>query len=438
MDEGAGATVFGAAAESTCDDAGVTDALHEPNPLYGSFWTQDPDLVDHELAAIRAGGPTFFPEPETESIGIPNGPGAWAVTSYDHIVEMSRKPEIFSSADGITITDLPQAFLEFYSSMIAMDDPRHGRLRRLVSLGFTPRMLAALDDSVKEQATRIVDDVAERGECDFVVDVAAQLPLAIVCDLMGVPRSELDFVFEQTNTVLGASDPEYRPDGTDVVTALLGAGGALAELMTSVAESKKGGDDTDLTSILVNSEVDGERLSPSDIASFFILLVVAGNETTRNAISWGLHYLTKNPDQREIWKADIEGVTQTAVEEIVRIGSPVSYMRRTATADTTLGNTKIQKGDKLAMFYVAANRDDAHFEDPLTFDVQRNPNKHLGFGGPGPHFCLGAHLARREIGVMFSELFRRLDDIETAGPPDLLESSFIHGIKHLPAVFTPR
>ena len=416
----------------------MSEFAFDPNPLYGQFWTQDPRVVDLQLADIRADGPTFFSEPETESIGIPNGPGAWVVTDYDHIVEMSRAPEVYSSAAGITITDLPQEFLEFYSSMIAMDDPRHSRLRRLVSRGFTPRMLAELDGSVKDQASLVVDGISERGRCDFVVDVAARLPLAIVCDLMGVPRSELDFVFEHTNTVLGAADPEYRPEGTDVVTALLGAGGALAELMKSVAESKKGGDGSDLTSILVNSEIDGERLSPSDIASFFILLVVAGNETTRNAISWGLHHLTQNSTQREIWQADVEAVTATAVEEVIRIASPVSYMRRTAMQDTLLGDAEIREGDKLAMFYFAANRDEKYFADPLNFNVLRDPNKHLGFGGPGPHFCLGAHLARREIGVMFKELFERLPDIEAAGPPDLLESSFTHGIKHLPATFTPR
>ncbi len=420
------------------DQHDATSSSEILNPLFGWFWTQEPERIDGILAELCAAGPTYFPEPDTDSIGIPSGPGVWAITSYDDIVEMSRKPETYSSAAGITFTDLPQEFLEFYSSMIAMDDPRHSRLRKLVSRGFTPKMLASLDDSVTKQATEIVDDVCERGECDFVVDVAARLPLAIVCDLMGVPRSELDFVFDQTNIVLGASDPEYRPENTDIVTALLGAGGALAELMKSVAESKKGGDGTDLTSILMNGEVDGERLSPSDIASFFILLVVAGNETTRNAISWGLRFLTENPDQREIWKRDVDGVNKTAVEEIVRLASPVTYMRRTATIDTMLGNTKISKGDKLAMFYLAANRDAAHFADPLKFDVLRDPNRHLGFGGPGPHFCLGAHLARREIGVMFSELFSRLPDIESEGPPDLLESSFIHGIKHQRAVFTPQ
>ena len=317
--------------------------------------------------------------------------------------------------------------------MIAMDDPRHARLRRLVAKGFTPRMLQSLEQSVVDQANVIIDAIEDRDEIDFVVDVAAQLPLAIVCDLMGVPRSQLQFVFDQTNIILGGSDPEYIPESDDIVTALLGAGGALAELMMDVAESKKGQDTKDLTTILVNAELDGDRLSAADIASFFVLLVVAGNETTRNAISWGLHYLTENPEQRAIWHADVEGVTPTAVEEIVRLASPVTYMRRTATQDTVLGGVDIAAGDKLAMFYLAANRDERHFPDPHRFDVRRTPNRHIGYGGPGPHYCLGAHLARREIGVMFRELFRRLPDIAASGPPDVLQSNFIHGIKHLPA-----
>jgi len=306
-----------------------------------------------------------------------------------------------------------------------------------VSAGFTPRMLKQLEGSVLVQSEKILDEVADRGECDFVVDIAARLPLKIVCDLMGVPDSQLDFVFDQTNIVLGAGDPEYVPEGNDPLTALLLAGQALTDLMTEIAEAKRGGDGDDLTSILVNAEVDGESLTLPEIASFFILLVVAGNETTRNAISWGLHYLTHNPDQRAIWAADFDGVANSAVEEIVRLASPVTYMRRTALQDTELDGQKIAEGEKLAMFYLAANRDPAVFEDPNSFNVLRNPNPHVGFGGPGPHFCLGAHLARREITVMFRDLFDRLPDIATTGEPDLLSSSFIHGIKHLPASFTP-
>jgi cytochrome P450 len=411
------------------------EPLDLTNPILAEFWTEEPSVVDAKLAEIRRQPPAFYPEPYTASIGI--GPGAWAITQYDLILEMSRTPEVYSSAKGITVFDLPPDFNVFFSSIIAMDDPRHAHLRRLVSKGFTPRMMQRLEGSIVTQANEIIDEVSDRGSCDFVLDVAARLPLAIVCDLMGVPRSHLDFIFEQTNIILGASDPEYVPRGNDIVSSLLQAGGALAELMTDVASSKKGGDGDDLTSILVNAEIDGEQLSTADIASFFILLVVAGNETTRNAISWGLHYLTHNPDQRRIWQDDLERVTPTAVEEIVRLASPVTLMRRTATRDTMLGGVDIAEGDKLAMFYLAANRDDEMFVDPLQFKVTRSPNRHIGFGGPGPHFCLGAHLARREIGVMFTELFRRLPDIEATAMPDVLQSSMIHGIKHLPVKFTP-
>ncbi|MCC6437745.1 MAG: cytochrome P450, partial [Acidimicrobiales bacterium] len=204
-----------------------------------------------------------------------------------------------------------------------------------------------------------------------------------------------------------------------------------------VAESKKGGDGTDLTSMLINARVPDDELTPADLASFFILLVVAGNETTRNAIGWGLHLLTEHPDQRAIWTADFYRVAPTAVEEIVRLASTVTYMRRTATADTEVGGQASTAGDKLCLFYLAANRDEAHFVDPLRFDVLRQPNNHVGFGGPGPHFCLGAHLARREITVLFRELFDRLPDLHATGAPVPLQAAFIHGVKHLPAAFTP-
>ena len=412
---------------------------HEPtdNPLLNRFWVQDPAVIDQSLAARQRQPVQFCEENDASTLGLP-WPGGWAVVDYDQIIHMSKNPEIFSSGQGITLLETPPEFNAFFSSMIAMDDPRHGRLRKLVSRGFAPRMLQKLEDGVRVQADLIIDQIAERGECDFIVDVAAQLPLAIVCDLMGVPRSELGFVFDQTNIILGASDPEYVPEGGDVLAALLGAGAALAELMRSIAESKQGSDsEDDLTSILVNAELEGDELTFDDIASFFILLVVAGNETTRNAIGWGLHYLTQNPDQRAIWQNDPDGVGATAVEEIVRLASPVTYMRRTATQDTTLGGVDIAEGDKLAMIYLAANRDPHLFPDPLRFDVLRDPNRHIGFGGPGPHFCLGAHLARREIRIMFEQLFARLPDIEASGPPDVLLSNFIHGVKHLPATFTP-
>ena len=408
-----------------------------PNMMEAEFWVQPADVVDSVIARHHAEAPLdWFEEPGYDGL-IPVGPGYWCVTRHADVAAVSRNTEVFSSAAGITMLDAPPEFLEFFSSMIAMDDPRHARLRRLVAKGFTPKMLADLDGSVQASAADIVDAVCEKGSCDFVTEVAAALPLKIVCDLMGIPRSEYDGVFEATNIILGIGDPEYQPEGVDFVTALLGAGAQLAELMKEVAEAKRGGDGKDLTSVLVNAELPDDRLSDSDLASFFVLLVVAGNETTRNAISWGLKYLTDHPDQRAIWAADFEGVAPTAIEEIVRLSSPVGYMRRTLTRDFVFQGREMKEGEKVAMFYVAANRDPAVFDDPFKFDVLRDPNPQYGFGGPGPHYCLGAHLARREMSVMYRELFNRLPDIVAVNEPDTLQAAFIHGVKHLDVEFTP-
>ncbi len=424
-------------------EASTVEAPREDthNPIHASFWNRHRHEVEADLARIRTEPLTYLPAPEfpPELAGV-QVPGAWFVSRHAPVLQVSRQPQIYSSAAGITLLDLPPEFNEYFNSIIAMDDPRHARLRRLVSAGFTPRMLARLEHSVHDQARQIIDNVCERGECDFVVDIAARLPLRIVCDLMGIPNSQLDFVFDQSNVILGAGDREYVPEIGDILTAMLTAAKSLAELMEDVAKSKVGNDSNDsndLTSILVNATLDGERLTYEELASFFILLVVAGNETTRNAISWALVYLTENPDQRRIWAKDFEGVARTAVEEIVRMASPVTYMRRTLLEDTELEGQQLKTGDLLVMNYLCANRDEQVFDEPLSFNVLRNPNPHVGFGGPGPHFCLGAHLARREITVMYRELFSRLSDIQATGEPELLVSAFIHGIKHLPAEFTP-
>ena len=408
------------------------------NPIHNRYWRRHRSEVEKDLAKLRSEPLTFFPGFEfSGELSSIRTPGAWVVPRHAPILEVSRNPQVYSSARGVTINDFPPEFNEYFNSIIAMDDPRHARLRRIVSAGFTPRMLARLEGSIQNQATLILDEVCERGDCDFVTDVAARLPLRIVCDLMGIPASHHDFVFDQSNVILGAADEEYVPEFGDLITAILTAGEALTGLMDDVANSKVGADGEDLTSVLVNAEVDGERLTRAELASFFILLVVAGNETTRNSISWGLVYLTDNPDQRRIWTDDFEGVAHTAVEEIVRVASPVTYMRRTALCDTALEGVKIEEGDMVTMNYLCANRDEAVFDDPLAFDVRRDPNPHVGFGGPGPHYCLGAHLARRQIKVMYRELFSRIGDIEATGEPELLSSAFIHGIKHLPAEFTP-
>ncbi len=413
------------------------DDVHDslPNPLLGEFWIRPADAINADIDRLRgAGGVTFHPEPTIpDGYLLPQGPGAWALANFADILHVSKNPAIFSSAQGIVLPDLPPEFVEFFNSMIGMDDPRHARLRRLVSAGFTPRMLAKLDGNVQEVASTIVDRIIDADEIDFVTDVAAALPLKIVCDLMGIPDSSYDFVLEQTNIILGAGDPEYVAESDDIVTSILLAGQGLADLMNEVADTKRGGEGTDLTSVLMNAELEDDVLSPADLASFFILLVVAGNETTRNAISWALTFLTDNPDQRRLWQSDFENLAPQAVEEIVRLSSPVTYMRRTVTRDTMIGEREIGEGQKVAMFYLLANRDPGVFSDPHRFDIMREQKPHVGFGGPGPHYCLGAHLARREITVMFRELFNRVPDIRASGPPDLLFSSFIHGVKHLPA-----
>jgi methyl-branched lipid omega-hydroxylase len=409
------------------------DEIHLSEP---ELWMRPLPEREGAFATLRAERPvSFHEEPELEF--LPKGPGYWALTRHADILEASRRPDLFCSGRGSNIGDLPQPLLEFFGSMINMDDPRHARLRRIVSRGFTPRVIERAEENVQRTAAAIVDAVSERGECDFVTDIAAALPLRVICDMMGIPESHHRFVFDRTNVILGAGDPEYVSTPSEIIPALLRAGAELSELVQDLGRQRAAKPADDLTSALVHAEVDGDRLSDSELGSFFVLLVVAGNETTRNAISHGIKALCDHPDQRAIWEADFAGVAPTAVEEIVRWATPVIHFRRTATRDTEIRGARIRAGEKVVLWYCSGNRDEEVFEEPFRFDVRRSPNEHVGFGGPGPHFCLGAHLARREITVMFRELFRRLPDLRITGEPDRLASFFIHGIKHMPCAFTP-
>jgi cytochrome P450 len=402
------------------------------------FWTRPPAEREGAFKTLREQRPiAFFEEPDLETDLIPKGRGYYALTKHAHILEASRQPELFCSGKGATsIIDMPEVMLDFFGSMINMDDPRHARMRRIVARGFTPRMLAKVEQDVQRAAAECVDRVIEKGECDFVTEVASRLPLKIICDMMGIPERDYDFIFERSNVILSNGDPEYIPEGSDILTAFLTAGSDLSNLVQELGKYRRDNPIDDLTSALVNAELDGEKLDDQELGSFFILLVVAGNETTRNAISHGMKLLTDHPDQRKLWVDDFEAVAPTAVEEIVRVASPVIWMRRTVTTDgARIGDHEFTEGDKLILFYNSANRDTDVFDDPFTFDVRRNPNPHVGFGGPGPHFCLGAHLARREITVMFRELLQRVPDIHATAEPDRLRSNFINGIKHLPVAF---
>jgi cytochrome P450 len=400
------------------------------------FWMRPLEEREGAFATLRKERPVSFHE-ELDTGFFPKGPGYWSLTKHADILLVSRQPEIFCSGKGSNIGDLPEPFLEFFGSMINMDDPRHARLRRIVSRGFTPRMVQRVEDQVQHVATGIVQRVRDMGRCDFVTDIAAALPLEIICNMMGIPESQQKFVFDRTNAILGAGDPEYSSDPSQIVPNLLKAGAELSEMVQELGRERVRKPTDDLTSAMINAEVEGERLTSQELGSFFVLLVVAGNETTRNAISHGLKALCDHPEQRAIWQADFEAVAPTAVDEIVRWATPVIHFRRTATQDTEIRGQKIGAGEKVVLWYSAANRDEEIFDEPYTFDVRRAPNPHVGFGGPGPHFCLGAHLARREITVMFRELFQHLPDIHVTGPPDKLASFFIHGIKHMQCEFKP-
>ncbi len=389
--------------------------------------------------------PEFFPE-----LGLPfikQGPGYWALTRHADVVEASRTPQVFSSEPtSTTIPDMPGYIARYLGSIINMDDPRHAKIRRIVSRAFTPRVLEKLETDIQATATRIVDDVLERGPGDFVTDVAARLPLTVICDMVGVPEPVRPMVFDRTNTLLGIGDPEYtagrdfrgeitRIGALYVLVRVVTAAFELNHLAMKLARRRRRYPADDLMSALVTAEVDGERLTDKEIGSFFILLVVAGNETTRNAMSHGLKLLTDNPEQRALLAEDFEAHIPGAVEEIVRMATPVIQMRRTVTRDHVMNGHTYRTGEKVLLFYNSANRDAEVFENPDAFDITRSPNPHVGFGGPGPHFCLGANLARREITVMFRELFTRVPEIRANGRPDRLYSNFINGIKHLPFTY---
>ncbi|WP_316043373.1 cytochrome P450 [Actinomadura sp. CNU-125] len=352
------------------------------------------------------------------------------MTRHADVVEASRRPRDFSSAEGINLFDRPPESLEFFDSMINMDDPRHARLRRIVSRAFTPSMIGRLEAEIRRVAATIVDELVERGAGDFVAEVAERLPLTIICRLMGVPEDRHRFVAERTNVILGAGDSEYTP--RDDPGAVLNAAADLSGMVHELAAERIEAPADDLTSRLVNANVDGEKLTAGELGSFFGLLLQAGSETTRTAISHGLLLLTAHPDQKRRWADDFERYAATATEEIVRCASPIIYMRRTAARDCELNGHRFAAGDKLLLYYYSANRDETVFDAPERFDIARSPNPHLGFGAPGPHYCLGAHLARSEVTAVFRELLARAPGVHAAGEPDRLRSNFLNGIKRLP------
>jgi cytochrome P450 len=399
------------------------------------FWEWDDDLRDGAFATLRRESPiTFFEVPELT--GWVPGAGHWALTTFDDIHYASRHPEIFSSIPVSTaLTDVPAEIAEFVGSMINLDDPGHLRLRKIVNRAFTPKVVARIEDNVRDRARRIVTNMIANhrdAQADIVAEASGLLPLQIICDMMGIPDEDEQNVFHWTTVILGIGDDEVSGEFDEVIRAVT----ELAEYGVRLAEDRRARPGDDLTTNLVQAEVDGERLTSEEIASFFILLSAAGNETTRNAISHGMVALTRYPEERHKWWSDFDGVAATAVEEIVRWASPIIFMRRNLTQDIEMRGIKMKAGDKVSMWYNSGNRDEAKFDNPWRFDVTRDPNPQIGYGAGGAHFCVGANLARREIRVLFEELHRQIPDVVAVEEPAILHSAFVHGIKRLPVAWT--
>jgi cholest-4-en-3-one 26-monooxygenase len=363
----------------------------------------------------------------------PSGPGFWVITKHADVEAVGRDPHTYSSDQdrgGVIGLEDEQLEVDFEGAkiMLMMDPPEHSRHRKLVNRGFTPRMINALEPHIRELAVGVLERAIAKGKCDFVVDVAAELPLQAIAELIGVPMEERHKIFDWSNRMVGSEDPEYS-------VSLDRANEARIEMFlyaNQLAERRRSEPRDDIVSTLLASEVDGDQLSEMEFNLFFMLLSVAGNETTRNAITHGLNGFLEHPEQYDKLVQDPSALIGTTTEEILRWASPVMYFRRNVTCDTELRGVPLSAGDKVSIWYVSANRDEDVFDDPFRFDIERTPNEHLAFGGGGPHFCLGASLARMEIRVLFEELARRVPVLRPLGAPDRLRSNFIGGIKHLP------
>jgi cholest-4-en-3-one 26-monooxygenase len=383
------------------------------------------DGIPHDLfARLRAEQPVAW-QPTTYV------PGFWALTRYDDVVAVNRDPKTFSSARGAMLWDTPGiADPDAPRMMIESDPPRHTRLRLLVNRGFTPRMIGRLEDFVRRVAVRTIEDARELGSFDFVELISSRLPMEVIAELLGVPPADQQHVYELSNRIAGFSDPEYgEVTGGSAISAVRDIR-AYATALGATKRADLDADHDDIVSALLR-DLDGEELSDAEFSMFVQLLAIAGNETTRTAISQALLGFFEHPEQWARLQTD-PALLPSAVEEILRYTTPILHMRRTATCDTEVGGQAIAEGDHVVLWYASANFDERAFADPRTFDVGRSPNEHVTFGGGGPHYCLGAHLARLEIRVMFEELLARMPDLEPAGPIARLRSNFTNGIKRMP------
>jgi cytochrome P450 len=409
---------------------------HDPVDISSqAFWAQPPDVREESFAALRRDRPLSWHAPaETELLPNPDDPGFWALVTHADIVAVSKDAETFASGQqygGVMLEDAPEDVLEAAHSILAMDAPRHRTQRKVIASVFTPKRTKQIEDQIANQARLIVDDLlASSGEVDFVTAVSARLPMWTISEMIGIPEERRQEVADAANAMVGWNDPDYIGEG-DPMGVLLNGLMTLHTASFELSEARREQPADDLMTALVRAEVDGESLTDEEIAAFFVLLCVAGNDTTRQTASHAVLALDRHPSQKALLAEDFENRIDAAVEEFVRWATPVLTFRRTATRDTEIRGQRIAEGEKVVMFYMSGNRDADAFDAPEQFDVARDKNPHVGFGGGGPHFCLGSHLARTQLRSLFGELLSRAPDL-SVGEPEWLAGNFINGIKRLP------
>ncbi|WP_396919082.1 cytochrome P450 [Mycolicibacterium sp.] len=401
-----------------------------------AFWSTTAAEREKSFAQLRAQRPVSWHRPVEETLmPDPEDPGFWAVTRHADILTVSRDSETFLSGKGVLFDSVPEELLEASQSFLAMDAPRHTLIRKLVHSAFTPRQVARIETSIKDNARAIVAELKVAGSgVDFVEQCAKELPIRTLSDMVGIPESERQQVAHAADALVSWADPIYL-DGRNALEVLVANQFYLHQVANQLAADRRENPGTDLISALVHAEVDGDRLSDAEVAAFFVLLAVAGNDTTRQATSHALKALTDHPDQRAWLMDDFDDRIGGAVEEFVRWATPVMTFRRTAAVDVELGGQQIAAGDKVVMFYASGNWDTEVFDHPEVFDLSRKPNPHLGFGGGGRHFCLGAHVARTQLRAIFDELLHQLPDL-AAGEPAYLQGNFVHAIRAMPCTFS--
>ena len=391
-------------------------------------------VLHEDLALLRRESPVHW-HPEA----APNH-GFWAITRHEDVVAVSKNPKVFSSGEGLTmLEEIEPESIEKRRSLIDSDAPLHNHLRRVVSPLFTPRAIAEHEAFARATAGRLLDAALGRGSFDWVLDVAEPLPITVLLSILGVPAEDADRLITLSNQMIAIDDPDYAPDydslppGVDPKDLPFGSPASyhVFEYGRAIGEERRAHPQDDLVSRLVHADVDGDSLSELEYCNMFQILILAGNETTRTTLTHGMGAFIDNPDQWELLRERPE-LIDSAVEEVIRWATPVLYMRRTATEDVELRGQSIRRGDKVVMWYIAANYDETVFDDPHRFDITRDPNPHLGFGGGGPHFCLGAWLARLQIRVMFEECLARDVRLESAGPVRRVRSNFVNGVKSMP------